>query len=190
MQFLKTTILGGLVFLVPVVIAFLVLSQAAELMMIVAEPLAAVVPITSIAGVATANFIALIALLLVCFLSGLAARTRTAQIIADKAEAAILNKLPGYAMLKGIASSLSPDQQAGLIPVLVRLDDRERIGLETERLDDNRSVVFFPGVPNAWAGIVEIVSADRIERLDISAADVVTLSELFGKQSASLLSRR
>ncbi len=40
-HFIKTTVIGGLVFLVPVVVLVIVLAKAAGLMMMVAEPMAA-----------------------------------------------------------------------------------------------------------------------------------------------------
>ena len=40
-HFFKTTVIGGLVFLVPVVVLVIVLAKAAGLMMMVAEPMTA-----------------------------------------------------------------------------------------------------------------------------------------------------
>ena len=57
-HFFKTTAIGGLVFLVPVVVLLVVLAKAAGLMMMVAEPMAMWLPIDAIGGVALANVIA------------------------------------------------------------------------------------------------------------------------------------
>ena len=40
-HFFKTTVIGGLVFLVPVVVLVIILAKAADLMMVIAEPMAA-----------------------------------------------------------------------------------------------------------------------------------------------------
>ena len=106
MNFVKTTVIGGLVFLVPVVVIVLVIAQAVELMLTVAEPLADVIPVESIGGVALANFIAAIMLVIVCFLAGLLAKTAPARKLVDTAERAVLQNIPGYSLLKGFASSL------------------------------------------------------------------------------------
>lgn len=190
MQFLKTTVIGGVVFLVPVVVLLLVLNEAVALMLLIAEPLADVVPMDSIAGVATANVIAVFAILLACFVAGLIARTRSVTRLAEKLERAILSKLPGYAMIKSIATTLDPSQQAELQPVLVNFDVRSRLGLEVEQVGEDRRVVYFPGAPNAWAGIVEIVPAERVEKLDAATTDVLAHCELIGKHTADLLARR
>ena len=64
-KFIKTTILGGLVFLVPVVVIIIVVLKAASVMMAVAEPMAALVPFDSIGGIALANILAAVIVLLI-----------------------------------------------------------------------------------------------------------------------------
>ena len=73
-HFIKTTVIGGLLFLVPLVVLILILTEAAELMMMVAGPMADWVPIDSVGGMALANLIAAAVLVLVCFIAGLVAR--------------------------------------------------------------------------------------------------------------------
>ena len=57
-HFIKTTIIGGLLFLVPVGVLVIVLAKVVDLMLLVAEPMADLVPLDSVAGVALANIIA------------------------------------------------------------------------------------------------------------------------------------
>ena len=68
-HFVKTTVIGGLLFMVPVVVLFLVLSEARGLMLMVAEPMAGWFPVEVVGGVALANIIAAVALVLVCFIA-------------------------------------------------------------------------------------------------------------------------
>jgi uncharacterized membrane protein len=187
-NFIKTTIIGGLLFLVPVVVLFMVVSEAGNPMLAVAEPLSHLVPIDSVAGVAMANIIAVLIVLIICFIAGLIARMGPARKFADKTESAILQKLPGYAMLKGFTSTLNDDQAAALHSVLVEFDDRSRLGLEVERIDGGRVAVYFPGSPNAWAGTVEIVKASQVQSIDAPMTVIIEHAELLGKGSAKLLS--
>ena len=48
MKFIKTTIIGGLVFMVPVVIVVVIAGKALEIMMLVAKPLGNLIPVDSI----------------------------------------------------------------------------------------------------------------------------------------------
>lgn len=189
MNLLKATMIGGLIFLVPVVVMLLVLDKAVEIMLDFVEPLADLIPLNTVGGIATANVVALLTILIICLLAGLAARTAPVRRFAEKLENGILGKLPGYAMIKSLARSFDPSQQAELKPVLVNFGVRARVGLEVERVGEDRRAVYFPGAPNAWAGIVEIVSADLVEPLDVPVTEVLRHAELMGKHSAELLER-
>lgn len=188
MKFLKATLIGGLIFLIPVVVLIFIFAQAIDVMLIVADPLADVIPVDSIGGIATANIIALLAILVICLLAGLAARTGPVQRLAERIEHGLLGKLPGYAMIKGLASSFDKSRAAELKPVLVNFSELARVGLEVERIGDDRLAVYLPDAPNAWSGIVGIVSADLVEQLDAPVSAVLSHAELMGKDSEKLLS--
>ncbi len=72
--FLKTTALGGLIFLLPLIVVVALLGQAVQIVYAVAEPIGKYLPVTSVMGVSLGVAIAVAGLLAVCFLSGLAAR--------------------------------------------------------------------------------------------------------------------
>ena len=101
MNFLKTTVIGGLVFLVPVAVLILVLGKVFGVMVAIAEPMAHKIPIDSIGGIAIANVIAVMIILLICFAAGLVARTQPAQKFANSIENAVLQKIPGYSLIRG-----------------------------------------------------------------------------------------
>ena len=83
MKFLKTTIVGGLLFLVPVVAVVVIIGKALSFMEAVAEPVARFLPIDSLGGVAIVNVVAAVIVLLVSFLAGLLARTKPARKFAE-----------------------------------------------------------------------------------------------------------
>ena len=59
MNFIKTTTIGGIVFMVPIIIIIVILGKAFELMLKVAQPIDKLIPIESIGGIAFANLLAL-----------------------------------------------------------------------------------------------------------------------------------
>jgi len=187
MNFLKTTVIGGLIFLVPMVVLGLVIGKAISVMLVIAEPMAGILPVDSVGGIAMVNIIALAIIVLVCFLAGLVARTGFAQKLADTAESTILQKIPGYTLIKGLATALSPDENVDLKPALVSLGSTARIGLEVERVGDDRAVVYFPGSPNAWSGIVQIVPADQVKYIDSPMMSVIEHAEQLGRGTHDLL---
>lgn len=74
-DFVKTTIAGGLLFLVPAVLLVLLVKHAIELVGKVLTPIVKLLPVHNIAGIAVAHLLAALLILIVCFLAGLAART-------------------------------------------------------------------------------------------------------------------
>jgi uncharacterized membrane protein len=74
-SFLKATVVGGLVFLVPVVLIAVVLRYALQFARKIAAPSADVLPFSHVVGVAVATPIAVVILVVIAFLAGLLART-------------------------------------------------------------------------------------------------------------------
>jgi len=186
-HFFKTTVIGGLVFLVPVVVLILILAKAIGLMMMVAEPMAGFIPVDSVGGVALANIIAVIALILVCFIAGFVARAALLRTTVEGLESKVLTKVPGYVIIKGMLSGLQKNETDTLYPVMATFGTSARIGLEIERLEDDRVVVMIPSSPNPWSGPVHIMPSDRVQRLDLPITGYMENIERFGQGMNELL---
>jgi uncharacterized membrane protein len=85
--FLKTTLVGGAVFLVPVAVISLLLAKVGGVLLRLAQPLARRLPLDTVWGVAVADAVLVVAAVLVCFLAGLLARVSFANRLVRKAEA-------------------------------------------------------------------------------------------------------
>jgi hypothetical protein len=57
----------------------------------------------------------------------------------------------------------------------------ERPGLEIELLSRGRVVVFLPGAPNAQSGILQVVPAAQIRKLDLPPSRLARIQERFGR---------
>jgi uncharacterized membrane protein len=184
MKFIKTTIIGGIVFMVPVVIVVAIAGKALEIMMLVAKPLGRLIPVDSIGGVAVANVLAMLGLALFCFIAGLIARSESARK-AYRALDSALFAIPGYAFIRGLSDSMSSSEEAakGLLPVLVRFDDNEQIGFEVERSGKGNVVVYLPGAPDPWSGSVVYFGEDRVKRLDMSVVQAINNIRHLGRGS-------
>lgn len=186
-RFFKTTIIGGIVFLVPVVFLVIILTKAADLMMMIAEPMSDWIPVESVGGVALANIIAAAAIVIVCFAAGLLARRALVKTTVEKLESKVLSKVPGYVIVKGMLSGFHDDEKFQLKPVLATFRSSQRIGVEIERLQDGRVVVFTPGAPNPWSGIVHIMNPDAVQHIDIKMPMYMENVERFGQGTNEIL---
>ena len=175
MNFIKTTIIGGLIFLVPVVIIIAVVGKALKIMMLVAEPIDRLIPIETVGGIALANILALLAVVLCCFIAGIIAKSAAAKKAYRTLDSTLM-AIPGYAFIKGFTDSINSGEETAksMQPVIVRFDDNAQIGFEVERLDNGQVVIYLPGAPNPWSGSVVYFSADRVKKLNLTMAQAIS----------------
>jgi uncharacterized membrane protein len=167
-RFLKSTVIGGLVVLVPVVVVGAIVVWVLETALKVVAPLFQWVPDKSIGGVSLTLLSAALGLVAGCFLAGLLAETAILRRLNERAERLALS-VPGYALMKNVAASLvGIEGKHPARTVLVRFEGWWQLGFLMETLADGRQVVFFPGVPKALVGTLHIVATDRVEVLTMS----------------------
>ena len=187
LDFLKTTVIGGLIFLGPVVVLVILIGKALKFAIAIVEPLDEWIPIHSVAGIALVNVFAIVAIVAVCFVAGLLAKTSLASRFVVEAETRILWKLPGYALIKGLSESFASDgNDVSLRPVIARMDDAAEIGFEIERAS-GVVVVYVPGAPNPWSGSILLMDEERVEPLDAKMVDVIGCLRALGRGSTQLL---
>jgi uncharacterized membrane protein len=161
-HFFITMVLGGMIFLLPLVIISAVLGKAFQLMMLIAEPMDAWIPLDSVGDIAVVNVLAVLALLLSCFLAGLAARSSWGTTVYGSVDAKLQGLIPGYSAMRDKTASAISSERDRLIPVLVQFDDQSQIAFEVERADDGLVAIFLPGTPDPWSGSTVFVTSDRV----------------------------
>ncbi len=179
---MKTTILGGVLFLIPVAFVAIVLDKAFQVSMLMAQPLDGLIPLDRLAGIAMANIIAILLIILICLAAGLAAQTALFSKRVGRVDNILIDMMPGYAVAKGILGGVTGKENGPdlLKPVLVRFDDYDQIAFAVEQMDD-RYVIFLPGSPSAWSGTSVIVDADRVTALDLPPHQAVSLLRVMGR---------
>ena len=190
-KFLITTLIGGILFLIPMVVIVAILGQAFQIMLRVAEPVEKLLPVDSIAGVGMINILAWAIMLLVCLAAGLIARSSPAQSLYRKLDGILLELIPGYAWTKTVMSSVAGSEQVAeeFKPVLVTLDDQMQVGFELERTPEELVVVFFPGAPDVRSGAVAYVTADRVVPVEAGFLAINKSMKHMGRGAAQLLPR-
>lgn len=184
-----TTLLGGAIFLLPLIVVIYVVGQGLGLMAKVAEPLVAALPNKSVGGVTLASLAALVLLLLLCFGAGLLAKAAFGRTLSATFEDKLQTLYPRYTVIKAMSQGLhGAVGQRVLKPVLATFDDHQLIAFDMERLADGRAVIYLPGAPDAWSGSVVLVPAERIEALDIDPSDLARSLQGLGRGTAALLS--
>jgi uncharacterized membrane protein len=186
-KLLKTTILGGLVFLVPFVVTIVLLAKAIDVARKVTEPVAHQLPMNGVLAFFLVDIAGLALLLLLCFAAGVFAQKFRAGRVAGWLEDRLLSQFPPYTFVKGMSQSIAGlEAEGGLSPVLVPTGDGWRFGFETERLADGHVAVYLPGAPNPWSGFVVVIAADRLKPVEAPLSAVVKSLRQVGRGSSEL----
>ncbi|MEC5400045.1 DUF502 domain-containing protein [Uliginosibacterium sp. H1] len=145
---LRTTVVGGILFLAPLVATVFIVEKALGLASKLLQPILGHFPHKLLGFVAVSDLLAIVLLVVICFIAGLLARTVLARRLISTIEQRLLSNLPGYEFFKGLGESiLGADGAANRQPVMVRFDDCHQLGFLMEHLDDGTCVVFLPGAP-------------------------------------------
>ena len=129
-RFWRTTFIGAILFLVPISGLILILARPLEIAKKLVAPIDELLPFESVIGLETPVALALLLIIFVCFLAGLFARTRFAKAVLKKLEAAVLAKIPGYELLKGLGATLTGTEGANSYPVVIlNMDGNRQIAM-------------------------------------------------------------
>ena len=181
---LKSTLLGGLIVMLPAWLAVLLVLKALEHLQIFVKPISSHLPRT----IDHSKIIAILVLFALCFLVGIAVRTAVGARAKRLAEQAVLEKIPGYTTLRGFAAQLADQNpSASFQPALVEIEEALVPGFIVEQHSGNRSTVFIPSVPTPKAEALYIVDNNRVHPLDVSAVSVMQCIAKWGGGSDNLV---
>jgi uncharacterized membrane protein len=190
--FLKTTIVGGALYLVPIALILVVLGKVHAITSKVVAPMAQELELHDVGGINAARLLAIVAVVLVCFLAGLFARTAIAQQLVGWLERAILSNLPGYSVVSTLGADIAGtgDAQPHMQVVLAQIEDCWQLGLLVERIDETHSAVFVPGAPDPKSGSVYLMTDDRFKAVDVRIPQAMKCIKGLGVGSRELLAGR
>jgi uncharacterized membrane protein len=189
--FLKTTLVGGAVFLLPLAIVLMLLGYALRLAATVARPLSEQLKLQHWEGVAGVGIVALLSalvLIVLSFAAGLAARTYSGERLTRWFEASLLGRLPQYQVLKSMAEGLTQLETAsGIKPALISIEGGWQIGYLLEPLENGWLSVFLPQAPTPMSGNVMYFPEDRVRPLDITMVEAMGIIKRIGVGSGDAL---
>jgi len=169
-KFIKTTVIGGLLFILPLVLVFVLLEKAIHLLRGPMEKLLPMFAGHDVAGVTLITLATLFGLIVLCFLAGLLARTSTAARAIENGVDKVLSNLPGYQLLKDtttrFAGMENPDgSKVGLIAE----EQGWRLCLVVESVGDWMTV-YMPdgGTAGGTAGEVRLLQASEVIITELS----------------------
>jgi uncharacterized membrane protein len=122
----------------------------------------------SVVGIAVTEVVAVCSLLLVCFIAGLAIRTRAGARVNAQLEQVILRRVPGFTFVKHIGGGLAGlESGSDLSVALARIEDAWVLSFVVERHASGLFTVFVPSAPTPAAGSIYYLTEDRLKLLDV-----------------------
>ncbi|MEO3435156.1 hypothetical protein [Inquilinus sp. CAU 1745] len=186
-SFVRTTLVGGVLFLVPVVLAALILREAAQFAMRILRPFTRLAPSDTVAGIAIIELLAIAALIALCFLAGLIAGTKAGHAVGHRLEYAVLRRIPGFMFLRTVmASMVGLETNSGLSVALASIEDAWVLSFVIERHPNGLATVFVPSAPTPAAGYLP---EDRIRPLDVPVSAAMACITRLGVGSIDLLEK-
>jgi hypothetical protein len=87
-------------------------------------------------------------MLMVCFFIGVAVRTPAGQVLRERIEKSLFDRLPGYALLRSLTQRLAgKDEENVWQPALAEIEEALVPAFIIEELADGRFTVFVPEGP-------------------------------------------
>jgi uncharacterized membrane protein len=166
-EFIRTTLVGGLLVVVPVYLTALLLMKTVVGLLAIVAPVTSAIPDT----VYLRNAAAIAILVLLCFVAGLVVRTRPGQRAMLALDRNVLEKVPGYNLLRSLTGRVE-----ALVPAFL-----------VEELDDGSCTVFVPAVPTPAAGSLYIMPRERVHLVDVPFTTAVSVITHWGTGAGQLI---
>ena len=176
----------GLLFLVPVYVLLVIVTQAWTAVNSLGTKLASLVGLKSILGLGVSNLISAALLVLLCFACGLIAQVSVIAAFRSRIDALLATYIPGYAKHRVTVEDKLQGKVAALpyTSALLRQQDYWRPVYVVEQDADGHYVVFAPDVPDTSTGT--IVLARREDVLLVPSLSANDLDALLKKRGAGL----
>ena len=160
----KTTLIGGFLIILPIYVSIILIAKAIQGLVAALKPITAVVP----AYVQFREIIAALVIITICFIAGLIVRTGPGLRAKKAFEGAVLERLPGYTLLRGLAGRFTGrGDEPTFAPALVEIEEALVPALIIEKLDDGSFTVLVPWVPTPMAGALYILPPERVHPVDV-----------------------
>lgn len=185
--FLRTTLVGGLTFLLPIVIIAWLFQKAMALAGKLAKPALALLPESLAGGVVIGAIETSTALLIIAFAAGLMARTEAGQRFMAWVENSLIGSLPQFNFVRGIAESVDESHESNVEVVLVPADAGWALGFVFEHGDGAVVPVFLPGAPQWTSGSVVFADRATIRPAGVDFVEAMKIMKKLGVGSGNVV---
>lgn len=191
-EFVKSTLVGGLLVLLPLGILAYVAMWFFGLIRKAIGPLTQIVAEKSRYQHAAADLIAVALLVGLCFVVGVLIRTRLGIWSYALVETGLLRRIPGYSMIKETVNQFLGKKKSPFSAVaLAQIFDNDTLvsAFITDTHDDGGYTVFVPTGPNPTSGNIYHLKAENVFPVSVSVEDAMRSIISCGAGSSLLITK-
>jgi uncharacterized membrane protein len=192
-SFLKTSLLGGLIVILPVALLLFLVTWVFDLATGLIAPLTDLILSRSQMGRILADLIVIGVVLLTCFLVGIFVKTRLGALVYGAIERSLLNRAPGYSLIKETVMQFLGNKRSPFSSVaLARIFGNDTLvsSFITDRHADGSYTVFVPTGPNPTSGNIYHLKKEYVHPVDVSVEDAMRSIISCGAGSTKLVEAR
>jgi uncharacterized membrane protein len=183
LRFAARALLSGFLIVVPIYLAVLLLLKGMQSVARLVQPFTLLLP----DWLPAERLLSLLLVLIMCFLIGVAAGTRTGRVIRERIEKKFFERIPGYAVMRSLTQQLAGDSRDNAWkPALAEIEDALVPAFIIEEFGDGRYTVFVPSIPTPLAGAVYILERNRVHPLDVPFTQALQVVSRWGSGAKGL----
>jgi len=173
-QFLITTLLGGLLIVLPIGLFYLLVKFLLDTVSKLISPIVRLIHIEGLNNVYLLNGIAFLIVIAFCFFIGLFVRTRSGEQIYLYFEQSVLARLPFYTTIKETVQQVFSARGKSFSQVVIaEVMGTKMTGFVTHEHDNGLYTVFVPTAPNPTNGYIFHLRKDQLEFSEVTAEDAM-----------------
>jgi uncharacterized membrane protein len=183
-EFVVTSLVGGLLVIVPIYLSVLLLVQAMKVVGGLVRPIVRLLP----EWLPVEKLLSFLLVLIVCFLVGAVVRTPAGRATRERIEKVLFEKLPGYSLFRSLTQQLTGTTEHNVWkPALAEIAGALVIAFVIEEFKDGRFAVFVPSAPSPVSGSMYILPPERVHLVDVPFADVIRSVSRWGSGSEEFI---
>jgi len=184
LEFVRKTLIGGVVFLLPLGITVMVLGELMDALNGLGDEIG-----NSFFPNSEGNFLPILitagVIIAMAFIAGLAATSAIGEKANSKFELFAKSAIPGYAVMRQAVTEVSgraPQVDSEMEVRIVRVDlgTMSCFGYLVDELLNGEQVVFLPGAPSVFKGHVVVVKPDQIAETTLESTTLMKAMQQLG----------
>lgn len=191
-EFFKSTLVGGILVILPTAIFLFVLNWVFGLVRKVINPLTTFLMTKSPLQGIVADVLVIILLIMACFAVGAIVRTSLGKWLYSLLESRVLAIFPGYSLIKETVSQFIGKKKSPFSSVaLARIFENDTLvsAFITDEHVDGSYTVFVPTGPNPTSGAIYHLHGDYVHPVDVSVEDAMRSIISCGAGSSRLIAK-